>query len=325
MPQFLELNDFIVASPGIDLEPYKDYQDKWLTELDLFSAVNTTPVIAITGSVGKTSVVTLLTGLLNAFGKRACAIGNIGTPMLDLLAEHQNNTYDFFVMELSSFQLEHAQHFKPKIAIITNLIANHLDRHKTLENYLCAKSHILKNQTEDDFAIIPMEFTDAFWPFIGQQKVIWVGEGNFDDITKMLSDISCLQNWNLILTVLELLDLPVDKVPDYAHTISMPRHRVEFLGTHQGVKFYNDSKATVIESTKEALKRFKTEPVLLFLGGLSKGTDRKPLITWLPQNIKHVFCFGKEADQLAKWCTEAGIKNSLHKTLESAFESCVKV
>lgn len=324
LPQFLELNDYIIASPGIDLEPYKDYQDKWLTELDLFSTVNTVPVIAVTGSIGKTSIVTLLTGLLNAFGKRACAIGNIGTPMLDLLADSQNS-YDYYVMELSSFQLEHAQYFKPNIAIITNLIANHLDRHKTLENYLLAKKQILKNQTEEDFAIIPMEFMDAFWPFIGQQKVIWVGENSFDDITKMLSDITCTQNWNLILTVLELLDLPIDKVPDYVHKIIMPRHRVEFLGTHDGVKFYNDSKATVIESTKEALKRFKTEPVLLFLGGLSKGTDRQPLITWLPENIKQVFCFGKEADQLAKWCTESGIKNSSHKTLESAFESCVKV
>ena len=203
--QFLEMNDYIIASPGVDLTPYKDFQEKWITELDLFSAVNKTPVIAVTGSVGKTSIVTLLTGLLNAFNKRACAIGNIGTPMLDLLTDATNNTYDFFVMELSSFQLEHAKYFKPNIAIITNLIANHLDRHKTLENYLIAKGSLLKNQTEENIAIIPMEFMDAFWSFIGQQKVIWVGQNSFDDITKLLSDISCSQNWNLILTVLELL------------------------------------------------------------------------------------------------------------------------
>ncbi len=332
LPQFLEMNDFIIASPGIDLEPYKGYAHKWITELDLFAAENNIPVIAITGSVGKTSIVTLLTGLLNALGKRAIALGNIGTPMLDILEQlnfSEDNKlqppYDYLVMELSSFQLEHTKHFKPTIAAITNLIPNHLDRHKTLENYLFAKSKIIKNQTEEDRAIIPMEFMDIFWPFVGQQKITWVGEGKFDDIALALSDITCMQNWNLIFSILEALNLPIEEVTKYAYNISMPKHRVELVRIFKTIRFYNDSKGTLIESTQQAIGRFKTEPILLFLGGLCKGVDRKPLIESLPSNIKQVFCFGKEADQLAQWCIEAAITCSIHETLESAFETCVKV
>ena len=156
LDQFFELNDIIIPSPGIDLRPYAQWSEKFVSELDIFAAHVTIKTIAITGSVGKTSTVTLLTELLNRCGIKAIAGGNIGTPMLNLI-EHQNN-YHVIVLELSSFQLELSHTFAPSIAAITNLFPNHLDRHGDLADYAQAKGQLLLHQQEDDWAIIPFEF-----------------------------------------------------------------------------------------------------------------------------------------------------------------------
>ncbi len=322
--QFLEFNDYIIASPGVDITPYTEFQDKFITELDLFYQYipKNTFIIAITGSAGKTSTVTLLTGLLNALGKKAIAIGNIGTAMFDTISTIEK--YDYIVMELSSFQLENIKAFSPKIAAITNFIPNHLDRHKTIENYLDAKGRLLKHQTEECHAFIPMEYMEPFWSFIEKQKTTWIGNDSFQDITKELSDISVAQNWRMVLSIIDHLKLPTEDIIKYAHSIKLPEHRVEFVRNYKGVRFYNDSKSTLLESTQEALKRFSDDSVILFLGGLSKGVDRKPLINSLSCNIKKVICFGKEAHILSAWCLESGITTTSHKTLESAFTSCIQ-
>jgi len=183
LEDFLKNNDYIVASPGIDLNDYQQYNNKFLCELDFFSTFFSKPVIAITGALGKTTTTKLLgklTSLVsylpvnlpvnkNAVNKKSKfrdyfsekkAIvsvigGNIGIGMLDLVK--QQESYDLGVLELSSFQLELNKKFAPDIAIFTNFYANHLDRHKTLEAYFEAKFSIMRYQRIDQVAILSLE------------------------------------------------------------------------------------------------------------------------------------------------------------------------
>lgn len=324
LPQFMEMNDFILPSQGVDLHPYLEHPDaaKFVSEVDLFQQFVKTPAIAITGSAGKTTTVTLLTQLLNLFGKRAISAGNIGKPMLDVLSEQDQ--YDYIVLEVSSTQLEHAKQFAPDITAILNIFPNHLDRHTDIPAYLEAKGKLLKYQTEDQIVFLPMDYIDIFWQLVGKQKVTWIGDDSYADITKKLYDVTPEKNWQVILSILEYLDFNPEKVPSFKEKFKVPPHRIEFIGTHGGADFYNDSKATLPASTLTALEQFKNKQIILFLGGLSKGVDRSELISQLPKNVKHVICFGAESKQLHNWCQDHVIPSSIHATLEDGFKVALK-
>src|SRR5690606_28349772 len=142
---FLENNSYIIPSPGINVYPYASFAHKWLAELDLFNSEYKKPIIAITGTVGKTSVTHLLDQLLQKYTQRVLTGGNIGIGMLDLLS-HPENT-DVSLLEVSSFQLELCKSFAPDLAIWTTFSENHLDRHETIDKYFDAKYRILINQS----------------------------------------------------------------------------------------------------------------------------------------------------------------------------------
>ncbi len=153
---FLQNNDVILASPGIDLEPYPNYKHKFITELDLFALHFNKPTIAITGSLGKTTVTYLLHQLLNP--STTALGGNIGIPMLDII---QQNNVKQAILEVSSFQLELSKQFAPDLAIWTNFYPNHLDRHKTLKDYFNAKYKLLEFQNKTQQTLVPIELFDA--------------------------------------------------------------------------------------------------------------------------------------------------------------------
>lgn len=321
LPEFLEMNDFIIPSPGVNITPYDLFKKKWVIELDLFARHIQKPVIAITGSAGKTTVTHLLTQLLNFAGKKAIAAGNIGTPMLDVLAVQDN--YDVIVLELSSFQLQHASEFHADVALVTNFYPNHLDQHNDIEEYLAAKGNLFKLQNENQTAFIPMEFMDEFWPFVEKQTISWLAPDMHADITRELSDITCHQNLQLICTALEFFDIPLNIIEKNKTKLVPLEHRMEYLGIRNGAHFYNDSKSTIPEATLNAVAQCNTKP-FLFLGGLSKGIDREPLIENLKNNVKHIFCFGEEAETLGTLCKKRGINFSVHASLENAFNECLE-
>ncbi len=159
LTNFLEYNDYIIASPGIDLRPYQSYEHKFVTEIDLFCQDWQKPLITITGTVGKTSTTHLLSELLKLAGLRVATGGNIGTGMLDLLNEQTSS--DCAVLELSSFQLEYAQHCTPDLAIITNIYPNHLDRHGTYDEYTRAKLRSIQLQTPQQKTLIPLSLYET--------------------------------------------------------------------------------------------------------------------------------------------------------------------
>lgn len=323
LPQFLEMNDCIIPSPGVDVKPSKDFQEKFLSEIDLFAQLVKKPTIALTGSIGKTTTTHVLTHLLNKLGKKALAAGNIGLPLLDAVALQDH--YDILVLELSSFQLQYNTTFAPDIALITNFYPNHLDHHADIEEYLQAKGQLLTHQTEKQKAFIPIPFMDLFWEFTRDQKCSWIGPELYDDITKELSDITCHENWQLILSVLEELDLSIKNSASLCADLPALPDRIECIGTIRGVTFYNDSKATIAQATLQAVSSFANKKPIVFLGGLSKGTDRTELIRELKDKTKHVICFGAEAQQLYNTCLLFEIPCSKHATLEDAFDYCKRI
>ncbi len=324
LEQFLEANDIIIPSPGVDLHPHTQWAEKWIGELDIFADHVTTKTVAITGSAGKTSTVTLLTELFNRCGVRAISGGNIGVPLLDLVKDQEK--YDVIVLELSSFQLELSHSFAPSIAAVTNLFPNHLDRHGDLADYAHAKGQIFAHQQENDWAIIPFAFLEAFIPYTAHQKVLWLSDDAYEEyLSPELGLVTFLQNWRLIFAILERFSIEPETVLKQCTGLHIPHHRFEKVATYEGVTYYNDSKATIAESLLQSVNQLQQQPVILFLGGLSKGVDRAPAINQLPHNITHVLCFGKEADTIMSLCKTAGFTASSYTTLEDAWHACTRL
>jgi UDP-N-acetylmuramoylalanine--D-glutamate ligase len=343
---FLNSNDYILPSPGVDISSYKQ-KHFFICELDLFASRWLKPSIAITGSVGKTTVTTLISTLL-AKKMPVATGGNIGTPMLSLIEEQDN--VDIGVLELSSWQLEHSRSYAPDIAIITNLYPNHLDRHLTMENYLLAKANIFKHQQTHQALIAPLHLQQQLLSLSVKSKCIWVSNkrvqmnslnssdhilffdndmiiyrhNNIESIiveSWNLSRSIMIENWLFALATLLQLNLPAN----LAFNCSLQlEHRIEKIATIGNTTFYNDSKATTVEATLAAIEQFKNEKIVLFLGGLSKGVDRSTLIAQLPSNVISVICFGNEADQLKQYCEFANRHAHSFCNLKEAFNYAVK-
>ncbi len=350
---FLRNNNFIVPSPGINLYDFSKHPQKWLTELDLFyDAWRKKPIVAITGSVGKTTVTHMLSACLAQTGKKVATGGNIGVPMLGFLNEQKK--YDLALLEVSSFQLEHCKYFAPDLAIITNFYPNHLDRHLTVQNYLNAKYKMVTHQTDDHHqALLPLKFLCKIAPEhrrknnlhffctekpsakllgeIPEQSTLFYLENNKVIVRnknkeKTLATISPPKNTfdqNVLITyaTLHLLgEQPPATLPDF----KLPEHRLEFVATINGVTFYDDSKSTTPASTLAAVEKLSGNPIILLLGGLSKGIDRSDLIKQLKGKVKKIYCFGKEAKKLEQFCLQKDIPCSSFETLEKTFAACTQ-
>lgn len=326
---FLDAHDQILVSAGIDLRSYQKFAHKFIGELDLFAQEWRKPFIAITGTVGKTTVTHVLGAVLNHLGQRVAVGGNIGVGLCDLLANAQST--ESAVLEVSSFQLDLSKYFAADLAIWTNFSPNHLDRHGTLEAYRNAKSKIITMQRAGQKALVPFNLAGKIEKGAGEifyfsdekppQSFEAVAPTFFFDNNELrcryqkkdviIATIShwpqtiLRQNWLIIASALHLLGLTneINKAAAYIDTITKPEHRLELIGTIKGKIFYNDSKSTTPTATNAALEQFKDKSVTLILGGVSKGVDRIPFMQSLPKNVSHVICFGGEANELAAACS----------------------
>lgn len=347
---FLNNNDLILASPGIDLRPYAHYQQKFITELDLFAYHCKVPIIAITGTLGKTSITHLLSKIIENT-LPVITGGNIGIGMLELLTTH--NEASIATLEVSSFQLENCKTFAPDLAIWTNFYPNHLDRHTTLDEYFNAKYTIIKHQQAGQNALIPFEiasqiahkkshadhgkgnihFFSLHKPCLHQLEKLPPGSNGYWQENKNIirfhnnqqTEIMQLEalpnntfaiNWIIIIAALDILKIPYT-IPHIAP--ALPEHRIEKIATHATVTFYNDSKATVMESTIAAINKLQEKQIILFLGGLSKGIDRTTAIAQLKSKVKYIICFGKEAHALNQIAQNYTIPSKSFATLEDGF------
>lgn len=352
LPAFLAAYDYIVPSPGIDLRPYPQYIHKWVAEFDLFCENFKKPIVAITGSVGKTSTTHLLSQCMQAAGMNVATGGNIGIGMLDLL---EQKAASHALLELSSFQLDSTRTGAPYLAIITNIYPNHLDRHGTLAAYASAKANLYAHQQAADIVLMPYELATGTlalpqpkgqWYlfskdrpislqlppschgifFIDHQTIVYARNG----IETPLLDLTTLPvitfplNWLIIVSTAYLLNIDLKLLVSAAPTFTVPPHRLEYVAVTNGVTFYNDSKATTANSTLAAVQALANKPLHLFLGGLDKGVDREPAIAQLGNSIRHIYCFGAQAQAIHALCVKHNIASSLYATLEEAFHACTQ-
>lgn len=263
-------------------------------ELDLAQSISKVPVVAITGSNGKTTITTLVTSMLRASGVDAVAAGNIGYPLIDAV----KTDAALVVAEVSSFQLYPARDFRPTVALWANASPNHLDWHGTFPEYVEAKSRIFQNQTPDDVAVanagdpVVMKAASSSWA----RLVTFGAEGDFRVQTDELAAREAPgQPWRSIVAVNDLpRSLPHDldnalaalatahaagadlqACADALRTFTGLPHRVELVGEAGGVRWFNDSKATTPESVVVALSGF--DSVVLIAGGRNKGVDLSSL------------------------------------------------
>src|SRR5580658_4466278 len=344
--------DRIVVSPGVPVDAPPLVQaramgEAVIGEIELAAQFLPGPVVAITGSNGKTTTTTLAGEILTAGGLQTLVGGNIGTPAISLAERATPETA--IVLEVSSFQLETIQTFHPKVAVVLNVTPDHLDRHRTFEPYVDAKARIFENQQSSDFAVLneddPTCVTMAartraqvFW-FSRQKEVkqgAWVHSGNilFRDgrveqktsqktsqlVVMQVSEIPLkgahnLENVLAAVCAGALMGCAPEKIRQAVRDFKAVEHRLEFVATIRGVDYYNDSKATNVDATIKALESFPAN-IHLILGGKDKGSDYSVLNELLRQRVKRVYTIGAAAGKIESQIKGAEIVHA--ETLENA-------
>lgn len=293
------------------------------SEMEAFFQVCPATLIAVTGSDGKTTTTTIIAGLLEAAGKRVFVGGNIGNPLLDRAGEMCPE--DFAVLELSSFQLMTMRQ-SPHIAVVTNLAPNHLDIHKSMEEYVDAKRNILLWQKPEDRLVLNLdnEITRSFagdapgqvvWfsrtrqpergVYLGRgtedEKAIWVKDGQDRRLVLpqrdiLLPGIHNVENYMAAIAAVDGL-VPDQAIVDYAKTFGGVEHRIELVRELDGVRYYNDSIASSPSRTIAGLRSFP-EKVILIAGGYDKHIPYDPLGPDLVRRVKHMYLTGDTAPKL---------------------------
>ncbi|UII57317.1 UDP-N-acetylmuramoyl-L-alanine--D-glutamate ligase [Cytobacillus spongiae] len=339
--------ELIVKNPGI---PYHnpmivgamDRDIPIITEVELAYQISEAPIVGITGTNGKTTTTTLVYEILKEDAKSPYIAGNIGKVACEVA--QVVNKDSTIVMELSSFQLMGIKEFQPKIAILTNLYDAHLDYHGTRKEYAHAKANITKNQTKSDYFIVNAEQQEVMdiaetsnaqiIPFSTKRVLesgAFVKDGwiYFDDEkimeTKELS-LPGAHNLENILSAIAAAKLCLVRNKSIYQVLTSfagVKHRLQFVSEYNGRKFYNDSKATNILATENALAAFN-QPTILLAGGLDRGNDFDSLIPAL-KNVKAIITFGQTAPKIEAAALEAGIKNQIRvdnveKAVPAAYE-----
>ncbi|MDF0725279.1 UDP-N-acetylmuramoyl-L-alanine--D-glutamate ligase [Cytobacillus sp. S13-E01] len=326
--------DVIVKNPGI---PYNnplvlkalDKEIPIITEIELGYHVSEADFIGITGSNGKTTTTTLLFDILKQGKKQPLIAGNIGTVACEVAQTASSE--NLIVTELSSFQLMGIEEFRPKIAILLNIFDAHIDYHGSRKNYVNAKGQLFKNQTEEDYCILNADDEEVL--SLGDsnkaKKVLFstkqvLKEGTYikdnciyynQDNVLSLKDIALpgkhnLENIMAALSAAKILGVDNETIRDVLHVFTGVKHRLQYVETIAGRKFYNDSKATNILATKKAITAF-AKPVILLAGGLDRGNEFDELIPEL-KNVKTLITFGQTASKLERAAKLAGIESIQH-------------
>jgi UDP-N-acetylmuramoylalanine--D-glutamate ligase len=335
--------DLIVVSPGVPvdapmLQQARSLGEAVFGEIELAARFLRGPIVAITGSNGKTTTTTLTGEIMTAGGLPTLVGGNIGTPAISLA--ERANPETVIVLEVSSFQLETIQTFHPKIAVVLNVTPDHLDRHRTFEAYTDAKARIFENQNKDDFAVLNADDAtcaamgtrtraQVFW-FSRQREVkqgAWVHEGKvlFRDGGRqreimLVSEIPLkgahnLENVLAAVCAGALMGCAPEKIRQAVREFKAVEHRLEFMATIRGVDYYNDSKATNVDATIKALESFPAN-IHLILGGKDKGSDYSVLNDLLRQRVKRVYTIGAAAEKIESQIRDVEIVRA--ETLETA-------
>ena len=356
----LQEAELVVISPGVPsrsplLRAVRGRGVPMIGELELASWFLTAPVIAITGTNGKSTTVTLIGEMLTRSGKRAFIGGNLGTPISEAaLATHQSGAaapYEYIVAEVSSFQLETIRRFHPWFAAILNISTDHMDRYEAPGDYIAAKARILENQSGSDMALLNLDDAQvtAMRPMVraralgfsrsgrlGQgieEGVVWDGlqvtatfGGRTDAICRReeirLPGSHNLANAMAAVAAGVVARCPVNAIREALRTFPGIEHALEAVRERRGVKFINDSKGTNVDAVLKALESFE-EPIVLIAGGRDKGGDFERLREAIRRRVSHLILIGEAASrlqQVLRECRQISHAPSLRAAVEEAAE-----
>lgn len=323
--------DVVVKNPGIPYDnplvaKFVEKKTPIITEAELGWEIFDGHLVSVTGSNGKTTTTTLTQLMLAKSSEHNVKYaGNIGVSFSKVAEELGPD--DTLVTELSSFQLLGCPTIHPHIAIITNIFSNHLDYHKTRENYINAKLNITRNQTKDDFLV--MNWDRDEWQEIAQRSqativpfsrlgkshagsyvengdIYWRGERIMAAKDIRLIGPQNVENALAAIAAAKLSGVSNEDIISVLTTFGGVRHRLQYVLDYQGRRFYNDSKSTDIEATEVALQGFE-QPVILLAGGLDRGYTFERLVPYFKKHVKAIIVFGQCKDKMKDAAEQAHI------------------
>jgi UDP-N-acetylmuramoylalanine--D-glutamate ligase len=317
--------DLVIKSPGIpDKAPLivklKERGVKIISEIEFGSYYSSAKTICITGSNGKTTTTMLLYHTLKKAKLHVGLAGNVGKSYAKQVAE---NTFDWYVLELSSFQLDDMHTFKADIAILTNISPDHLDRYAyNMQNYVDSKFRILQNQTENDWFIYNYDdpiiqaeiakksISAKLAPFSLKEEMKIGGHANKEQLTININEQFTMSIHDLALKgrhnaqnslasgiASRILEIRKEVVRESLEDFVNVEHRLEFVAKVHGIEFINDSKATNVNSTWYALETMD-KPTVWIVGGVDKGNDYSELLDLVKDKVKAIICLGLDNQKL---------------------------
>jgi UDP-N-acetylmuramoylalanine--D-glutamate ligase len=316
-PELLDGMDLLVKSPGIpaDAPLVTAARERGVTvwsEVELGSRLLANPILGITGTNGKTTTSELLGAVFRAADAPVAVAGNVGRPLTGLDGAIAEDTW--IVCELSSFQLEDIEDFRPRVAVLLNLTPDHLDRHPTLEDYRAAKLRIFENQQPDDVAIVPRGFGEI----PGAARRV---EFELDDplpTEPLVPGDHNRENAAAATAAARAAGVPDEAIADALRTFEGVPHRLELVREVRGIRFVNDSKATNPEAAERALSAYPPG-IRLILGGSRKNSTYAGLaLEAARRGVSKAYLIGEAADEIAEALADAGVRFSDSGTLEQA-------
>lgn len=288
--------DLVVLSPGVPVKkiiPLLSPMTRVVAELELASWFVSEPMVAITGTNGKSTTTTLIGHVLEFAGKKAFTGGNLGIPLSDYLIGKEQA--DVLVLEVSSFQLQNCSSFHPQVAILLNFSPNHLDFHEDIEEYLSSKLKVFAKQTEQDLAIVPLALREELEKrkAIRARRVFFIESARFQ--CPNLPGRHNAENIEAASLACRYFGISDEVFQQALLTYSPLPHRVERVGEFNGVLVVDDSKGTTVDAMRVAIEAMD-RPVHLLAGGIFKGGDLVSLVPLLKDRVKSVVLFGGSRD-----------------------------
>jgi len=344
--------DLIVVSPGVPMDTPEVKQVvafglPVIGELELASRYLQGQVVAITGSNGKTTTTTLVGKIFADAGVPTLVGGNIGLPVIDLVAKSTAETVS--VLEVSSFQLETVEEFHPWIAVVLNITPDHLDRHGSFESYVAAKERIFARQNTTDFLVLNADdrvtqmcaaraTSEVFWfsakkavrrgAFVRDGVIVWVEkEGGATEPVMPVSEIHLkgahnVENVLAAVCAARLAKIPAESVRASVAGFRAVEHRLELVRKFNDVEYYNDSKATNVDAAMKAVASFPGG-IHLILGGKDKDSDYKVMADLLKKRVKIVYTVGSAAEKIERQL-HGIVKMVSAQTIETAVAKAAK-
>lgn len=344
--------DYVVLSPGVPTDlPYinelREHKIPILGEIELAYQFSKGKVAAITGTNGKTTTTTLVGEIMRTYYDDVFVVGNIGVPYTQMVEQTKDSS--IIVAEMSSFQLETVSTFRPDVSAILNITPDHLNRHHTMKAYVEAKLRIAMNQTESDYCILNYEdpliresakkiSTNIIWfssvrtlekgLYLEGDMIIY-SDGNKKTEVINIHELQILgrHNYENVMVAVGIalkLNVPLEYIKNALIAFKGVEHRIEYVTTKRGVKYYNDSKGTNPDASIQAIKAMQTK-TLLIAGGYDKDNEYDEWIKAFDNKVSYLVLLGQTREKIKEAATRLGISNIvLVESLKEAVDFCVE-